>query len=61
MGVKEHDIIQKLNGKEIHSADDLRKAMAENPKELVLDALHNGKPVKLTEEKKVDVVEPKKE
>jgi len=61
MGVKEHDIIQKLNGKAIHSADDLRKAMAENPKELVLDALRDGKPVKLTEVKKVDAVEPKKE
>jgi membrane-associated protease RseP (regulator of RpoE activity) len=61
MGVKENDVIQKLNGKEIHSADELRKAMAENPKDLAVEVLREGKSVKLTEERKADAVEPKKE
>jgi hypothetical protein len=49
MGLKEQDVIQKVNGQEIHSTKDLRKAVTENPKGLVVEGLRDGKPVKLEE------------
>ncbi|HWE01482.1 MAG TPA: hypothetical protein VG326_03660 [Tepidisphaeraceae bacterium] len=60
IGVKEQDLIQKLNGNAIHSSADLRKVMIDNPKDLVIEGLRDGKPFKLTEEKKAEAAEQKK-
>jgi hypothetical protein len=66
IGVKQNDVIQKINGKEVKTVAELMKVMAENPKDLVVEALRDGKPVTLTEvkkleEKKADAVEVKAE
>jgi hypothetical protein len=49
MGLKEQDVIQKVNGQEIHSTAELRKLVTDNPKSLVIECLRDGKPLKLQE------------
>jgi S1-C subfamily serine protease len=52
VGLKEQDVIQKVNGKDVHSTHDLRKLVTENPKGLVIEGLRDGKPLKLEEKDK---------
>jgi hypothetical protein len=52
VGLKEQDVIQKVNGKDVHSTHDLRKLVTENPKGLVIEGLRAGKPLKLEEKDK---------
>ncbi|MDB5354286.1 MAG: sigE 10 [Phycisphaerales bacterium] len=52
IGIKENDVIQKVNGKAVHSTHDLRKIVTENPKGLVVEGLREGKPLKLEEKEK---------
>ena len=50
MGLKEKDAIQKVNGKEIHTVEELRKAIADNPKGgLVIEGTRDGRAIKLEE------------
>ena len=49
IGLKEGDVIQKVNGKEVHSTAELRKAVTDNPKRLVIEGTRDGKAIKLEE------------
>lgn len=49
MGLKEQDVIQKVNGQPIHATRELRKLVTDHPKSLVIEGLRDGKPFKVQE------------
>lgn len=49
LGLKDLDVIQKVNGKPVHSTPDLRKLVTDNPKGLIVEGLRDGQPLKLQE------------
>jgi membrane-associated protease RseP (regulator of RpoE activity) len=49
IGLREGDVIQKINGNAVRTAKDLRRIVTEHPKDLALDIERVGEPMRLTE------------
>jgi hypothetical protein len=49
LGLKEHDVIQKVNHQAVHSTHELRKIVMDHPGNLIIEGLRDGKELKLEE------------
>ena len=49
LGLKEQDVIQRVNNEPVHSTHDLRNIVTKHPKGLIVEGLRDGKELKLEE------------